>query len=161
MTADAAPAPGREPSDGRQFFGADQLALRVEQMVGHPVESLAQTGEIQGLGRGRPRVQVAGDDGVRGSHEPPQRLEDQPLHEVRPEGDENDDVTGHDRQYQGERVFGSEGAGQETRRDAEDQSGRREEGQLDEQYRPQRGFRARTQERRGRPPPFQLCRHAR
>src|SRR6059058_1730072 len=61
--------PGGEPPYARQFLRADQLALGVEQVVGHPVQALRQRGEIPGLGIRRARVEISVRNGVRRRHE--------------------------------------------------------------------------------------------
>ncbi len=73
--------PGREASDARQLFGADQLALRVEQPVRHPVQPFRERGEIPGVGIRRTGGEVAVGDGVRGLHHASQGTEYEPGHE--------------------------------------------------------------------------------
>ena len=72
----------REPPDARQLLGAHQLALRVEQVVGHAIQPLCQRGEIAGLRLRRASGQVACRNGVRRGDQALHRPEDQAINEV-------------------------------------------------------------------------------
>ena len=72
---------GCETSDARQLFRANQLALRVEQPVRHPIQAFGQGREIPRVGIRRAGGEVTVGDGVGSVHHARQRAKYQASHE--------------------------------------------------------------------------------
>ena len=131
-----------ETAHARQLFGANQLTLGVEQMIGHAIEPLSERGEVGRLRILRSaRRQIPSRDRFRGRAD----LADRPQHvtrdQVAPKNDEHPDVEEDDREDErkrlGEGEIGGDNLHDEDRADAEQQGRGREERQVEEQLGPE------------------------
>ena len=128
----------RQPPDARQLLGAHQLALGVEQIVGHAIQPLGKGREIAGFGLRRARIQVACRDGLRCGDQPIHRPEDQAIDEVAPEEEEDGHLERHERHQHPVLFSGGHERRHDRRRHPDEQGGGGEEGQVEEQLRPER-----------------------
>src|SRR5207247_9479158 len=78
--------------DAGELFRAHELALGIEEAIGHPVETLSERGEVACGSVGRPRAEVAVGDGIRRLHYAIQRTRDQAGNERVPVEDEDADL---------------------------------------------------------------------
>jgi hypothetical protein len=131
---------GGQATDAGQFLAAHELALRVEQPVGHVVQALGEPGEIARIGIGGAGREVTAGDGIGGFHHPVEGPEHQPLHQAAAVEHEDPDLEGDEHDHQDDAAFGGDRQGElGGRHPHEDREGG-EEGEVEEQLRAERGF---------------------
>ena len=119
-----------ETPDARELLRAHQLALGVEQVVGHAVETFGEGGEVAGLGIGRAPRQVAVRHRVRGGHDAGERPEHEPLHERPTEHDEHPHLEADQEQQQDEGALRGQHGHHHHRRHTDQQRGGRQEREI-------------------------------
>ena len=131
---------GGEPPHAGELLRADQLALGVEQMVGHPVHALRQGREVPGLGVRGAGVQVSVGHGVRRGHEALQRSQYEACHQMAPEHEKDADFERHQHHHHPELLSGHDARRDHRRRHAHQQGRSGEERQVEEQLGAERGL---------------------
>ena len=121
-----------ETADARELLRAHELALRVEQVVGHAIESLGERGEVASFGVGRAPGEVAVRHRIGGRNHALEGPQHQPVDQVAPKHDEHAHFQRYQEHHQGERSVRGEGAGHEDGRHAHEQGGGGEERQVEE-----------------------------
>ena len=134
----------REPSDARQFFRADQLALRVEQPVRHPVQPFREGREIASVGIGRAGGEIAVGDRVGGFHHARQRAQDETAHEGAAVEYEDPDFGCDEDHHEYHAAFRSDRERELRRRDAHEDRKGGEECEVEEQLDAERRLGARA-----------------
>ena len=135
---------GGQAAHARKLLRADELALGVQQVVGHPVQALGKHREIPGFGIGRARGEVAGGHRIGDRHQPAHGAQDVPRDEVAPEDDEGPDVERDDHQNEQDGLprgqIGGEGLHGEEAAHTEQQGGAGKERQVGQQLGAERGL---------------------
>ncbi len=124
---------GREPADTGELFRAHELALRIEQAIGHPIQAFSKRGEVAGGSVGRPRAEVAVGDGIRRLHYAIQRTEDQAGNERVPVEDEDADLESDQDDNERHAAIGRDGEREQGRRHADEKRERDQKGEIEEQ----------------------------
>jgi len=133
-----------QPADAGELLRADELALGVEQMIGHAVQPLGQHREIPRFGVRRSLAEVAGSNRVDHRHEPAHGTQHMPRDEVAPEDDENPDVERNDNEDERDCLPRGEVGGESLQHDeaayTQQEGGAGEERQVEQQFGAERGL---------------------